>query len=89
MNTLFWVTTNAMITKKSGDRTNVGFIVRAPYADVFSLIGALNSGRIVPVERLETRAVAINVRRIIDSSSYGLAATGVSSIALYNGTVEN
>lgn len=88
MSALYWITTHAMITKRSGDRVNVGFAIRAPFADVDQFISALNSGRLLSVERIETRTLANGGREQISATPFGLSAAAVASIAPFTGTLE-
>ena len=88
MGALYWITTNAMVTKRSGDRVNVGFAVRAPFEDVDQFINALNSGRLLSVERIETRALFNGGRELVTATPFGLSAAAVASIAPFTGTLE-
>ena len=88
MSNLFWLTTHAMITKRSGDRTNVAFVIRAPHRDVPALLDELNAGRIVLVEKLETRATDAGRRCIMAARQMGLAASAVASLEHFNGELD-
>lgn len=72
-NTVFWISTNAMTTLRSGDRVNVGYPVRAPFVDVEAFVQALNRGGLITVERIDKK------------KTIALSAGAVASISIYEG----
>lgn len=72
-NKVFWISTNAMTTLRSGDRVNVGYPVRAPFVDVEAFVAALNRGGLITVERIDKK------------KTIALSAGAVASISIYEG----
>lgn len=86
---LFWVTTHALVTRPSGDRMNIGFIVRAPYGSVDEFVTALQREPIIRVERIDTKKDEKGRRFETGRSVMGLTAGAVATLASYTGDFDN
>jgi hypothetical protein len=79
---LYWIATNAMVTKPSGDRVNVGYIVKVPFASVDEFVDALRAEGLMTVERVDPRVMG-RQREITTRYRIGLAASAVASVTPY------